>query len=553
MWYSTGLPSIPPFPFPRLFVIICMFLPKGPNNMVPMRRWRVDLAACCGFLAAALSVSAMDNPYAYYSQFSNGIPSDRNFFPIGVWLQSPPNATAYKNAGINLFIGLWDGPNQSQLTGLTSAGVKTLCDQNAFGLSNVNNRIIAGWIQQDEPDNAQDDGMGGYGPPILPSVIIQRYETFKANDPSRPVFLGLGQGTAWDDYYGRGTRTHHPEDYYEYVKGCDIACFDIYPVNSSDTAVSGNLWYVPLGVDRLRACTSNAKPVFCWIECTKIDSTSAAKPTTAQVRSEVWMALIHGANGIGYFCHSWTPSFDEAALLHDSTMLAAVTALNQQIQSLAPVLNGPAITNLLTVGTSNGAVPIDAMTKQCGGTTYVFAAAMRSGTTTGTFTLPFGTNADVIGESRQITITNGTFSDTFTAYDAHLYRIASIGDNDRDGIPDWWENRYFGNTNVSHGSASDDSDADGFRDLYEYLAGTDPTNAASLFKISGLTRQGAGQLALDWQSVQSKVYSIQMATNLPGTWSVVRSNMLAAPATNTYSMTAPPTDRAFFRIAIPAY
>jgi hypothetical protein len=495
----------------------------------------------------------MDNPYAYYSQWSNGIPSDRNFFPIAVWLQSPPNATAYKNAGINLFIGLWQGPDQSQLSGLTSAGMPVLCDQNAYGLSNANNRTIDGWIQQDEPDNAQDDGQGGYGPPIDSSVIIQIYQTFKANDPSRPVYLGLGQGVAWN-YYGRGVRTDHPEDYYAYVKGCDIAGFDIYPVNSADATISGNLWYVAQGVDNLRMYTSNAKPVFCWIECTKIASDSAAKPTPAQVKSEVWMALIHGANGFGYFCHVMSPSFDEAALLHDSTMLAAVTTLNQQVKSLAPVLNGPTITNLLTVGTSNGAVPIDAMTKQCGGTTYVFAVAMRPGTTTGTFTLPFGTNADVIGESRQITITNGTFSDTFTAYDAHLYRIASIGDNDHDGMPDWWENRYFGNTNVSHGAASDDSDKDGFRDLYEYLAGTDPTNPASVFRISGLTRQESGQLALDWQSVQSKVYSIEMATNLPGTWSVVRSNMLAAPTTKTtYPITALPTNRAFFRIAIPAY
>ena len=55
------------------------------------------------------------------------------------------------------------------------------------------------------------------------------YEKIQKADPTRPVLLNLGQGVAWDDYIGRGVRSNHPEDYPEYVKGCDIASFDIYP------------------------------------------------------------------------------------------------------------------------------------------------------------------------------------------------------------------------------------------------------------------------------------------------------------------------------------
>ena len=49
-------------------------------------------------------------------------------------------------------------------------------------------------------------------------------------------------------------------------------------------------------------------------------------------------------------------------------------------------------------------------------------------------------------------------------------------DNDNDGLPDAWENLYFGNT--SRGAATDskgDLDADGYTDLEEYLNGTNPT------------------------------------------------------------------------------
>ena len=53
------------------------------------------------------------------------------------------------------------------------------------------------------------------------------------------------------------------------------------------------------------------------------------------------MSLIQGTRGLIYFVHQFKPTFREAALLDDPEMLAAVTALNQQITGLAPVLNTP--------------------------------------------------------------------------------------------------------------------------------------------------------------------------------------------------------------------
>lgn len=493
------------------------------------------------------SSGGMDNVHAYYAQWSNGIPSNPGFFPVAVWLQEPYNAAAYRNAGINTFIGLWDGPTEDQLSGLATAGMPVLCSQNGVGLTNANNQVITGWTHGDEPDNAQPLEGGGYGPPLEASVIIQSYHAFRSNDLSRPVYLNMGRGVAYDGWIGRGVRTGHPEDYYEYVKGCDIASFDIYPVNASEAEVSGKLWYVAQGIDRLQACTSNAKPVWCWIECTMISSTSAAKPTPAQVRSEVWMALIHGANGIGYFCHSWTPSFDSAALLHDATMLASVTTLNQQIQSLAPVLNGPPLSNLVTVASTNPAIPIDLMVKQHGGATYVFAVAMRPGATVGAFSLPFGTNAHVIGESRQIPISNGLFTDLFESYGVHLYQIDSIGDLDGDGMPDWWETAYFGNTNNSNGALAEDWDKDGFCDLHEYLAGTNPTNLDSVLKLTLSTPSEYGAL-LKWHSVRGKLYSIQTTPHLSDAWTVAHSNVLAVPPTNEYPLST--SSNAFIRISV---
>src|SRR5262249_31933204 len=152
--------------------------------------------------------------------------------------------------GINIYVGLWQGPTQAQLDQLGKAGMRVICEQNEVGLRNRDSATIVGWMHGDEPDNAQPKG-GGYGPPIAPRSVVADYRRMRQADSSRPVLLNLGQGVAWDDWYGRGTRTRHPEDYAGYCAGCDLASFDIYPVTHESKAVGGKLEFVARGVERL--------------------------------------------------------------------------------------------------------------------------------------------------------------------------------------------------------------------------------------------------------------------------------------------------------------
>ncbi len=375
------------------------------------------------FVAAAFPVAAMSP----YDSWKNGPSADPSYFPLAVWLQSPSNAAKYQAAGINLYVGLWQGPTEDQLSKLKSVGMRVICNQNAVGLAHLSDTIIAGWMHGDEPDNAQSLGEGkGYGPPVLPDSIIADYRMIRAADSTRPVLLNLGQGVAWDGWYGRGTRTNHPEDYPEYAKGGDLVSFDIYPVATSDATVRGNLWYVPYGVGRLVTWAGPSRAVWNCIECTGIQSGN--KPTPAQVRSEVWMSIIHGSKGIIYFVHEWIPKFNERALLDDPAMLAAVTALNARIRELAPVLNSPTVESAATVRSSNTAVPVDVMMKSFEGCGYIFAAAMREGTTRASFSVvgvSGGATVEVIGENRSIAVADETFEDDFDSYGVHLYRIRS--------------------------------------------------------------------------------------------------------------------------------
>lgn len=354
--------------------------------------------------------------------------SDPNFFPLAVWLQNPALAPQYKAAGINTYVGLWRGPTDEQLATLKQHGMYVICSQNTAGLAHKDDPTIIGWMHGDEPDNAQRTrGEKGYGPPILPEMIVDDYKKRKAVDPTRPVFLNLGQGVAWDQYVGRGVRRNHPEDYPQYVQGCDIASFDIYPACHEHRDIAGKLWYVADGVTRLKNWAGDERRVWNCIECTHI-SNPDAKATPQQVKAEVWMSLVRSSQGIIYFVHEFKPVSNSAQLLADSEMLAAVTATNKQIADLAPVLNSPSIVDAVEVESSSTETPVEILVKRKGNEIYVFAVAMRPGKTTATFKLNSVSelaSAEVLGEERQIEIAGRQFSDTFDSWGVHLYRVAT--------------------------------------------------------------------------------------------------------------------------------
>ncbi len=378
----------------------------------------------CFILCALLGPGSAAAPAADKDRLLTpaGVPADDSHFPIAVWLQSPRNAARFQAAGINLYVGLWRGPTEAQLAELKKANMPVICDQNAVGLAHVNDPLIAAWMHGDEPDNAQPlPGGKGYGPPILPEVIVEDYHRLRKADASRPVLLNLGQGVAYDNYIGRGVRRNKMEDYPQYVKGCDIVSFDIYPVVHEKPEIQGKLEYVARGVERLVQWTEGKKPAWNCIECTDIDGTGR-KATPSQVRSEVWMALIRGSRGIIYFVHQFKPDFKEAALLSDPEMLAGVTAINKQIRDLAPVLNSPTLTGALTLAPAS---PVIAMHKRHGGADYVFAVNLSPQPAEATFNLKNTTieKADILEEDRTVPVKDGRFADRFEGYAVHLYRL----------------------------------------------------------------------------------------------------------------------------------
>lgn len=124
--------------------------------------------------------------------------------------------------------------------------------------------------------------------------------------------------------------------------------------------------------------------------------------------------------------------------------------------------------------------------------------------------------------------------------------VALEVDRDGDGMPDWWERKHFG---LPDGPGGDeDEDGDGFVNWNEYVAGTDPTNAASLLK-AGAARQGAG-LVLSWPSVAGKRYRVGRAEQLPGPFTDAGGDLPATPPVNTYTDSPPAAPTLFYRVGV---
>jgi PKD repeat protein/lysophospholipase L1-like esterase len=73
-----------------------------------------------------------------------------------------------------------------------------------------------------------------------------------------------------------------------------------------------------------------------------------------------------------------------------------------------------------------------------------------------------------------------------------------------------WQIQYFGTPTNPAAAADADPDGDGQSNMAEFLAGTDPTNGASVFRITSITRQGQG-FRITWTAGIGTTNTLQVA------------------------------------------
>jgi hypothetical protein len=129
-------------------------------------------------------------------------------------------------------------------------------------------------------------------------------------------------------------------------------------------------------------------------------------------------------------------------------------------------------------------------------------------------------------------------------------QVVVSDDFDEDGMADAWEAHYFPEgTNAAPTAHGDD---DGMNNLQEYIAGTDPTNSASVLCI---TDCGPGattnKFVLYWRSASNRWYSVGWASNLPGSFVPFTSGLPANPPVNVFTDDVRGGEsRGFYRIGV---
>ncbi len=127
--------------------------------------------------------------------------------------------------------------------------------------------------------------------------------------------------------------------------------------------------------------------------------------------------------------------------------------------------------------------------------------------------------------------------------------LFGVTDTDGDGLPDTWEMQFGLNPNDSTGinGPDGDPDLDGFTNLQEYLAGTNPRDANSLLRITQLTNGGR---RISWQSVPGKNYQLYSAQDITEAFEPLSDPITAFQSVTSYTNNAPLNLKEFYRVRV---
>lgn len=134
------------------------------------------------------------------------------------------------------------------------------------------------------------------------------------------------------------------------------------------------------------------------------------------------------------------------------------------------------------------------------------------------FYIPWPLTAGKTNLNIRIEPTSGSWNE----YRYQVYSVVPLvptDDMDEDGLPDRWEAQFF--ADIRSALPEQDADADGYSTVDEWIAGTNPEDSDSVFRI----HPGVPGQSLTWAAVSGRVYTVSVTTNLLQEFQLVKSKI----------------------------
>jgi len=390
-----------------------------------------------GSLTLSLNRIPWEGGPAYWAKFPAAAAAgwtDPSFFPIGIWynqIDTDAQVAYDKRAGINTYIGLWDGtpssifdrngvywaggPLNSTYTNATRNWVGNFLDDEVDGRFDLSNAGLASL--QSDLDRVKGNGRFNYA--NFTQMVISGDFPLSQSQKYVNSFTDV---VSLDQYF-------YTNAYCSYTPYRDPYLVSIEKSHCRSSSSYGN------AVRSLRiqdAADGKLQPVWQFVE--NLNGSDARSfqgyITPDQLKGAVMSSLIAEARGVVYFNQSLSGPCQSAAVLRDSqnqgagfcggAQVAAMTQVDAQVKSLAPVLNTQSYDYSFGPG-------LHTMLKTYGGSAYIFA--MTDGSTgSRTFALPpqlKTSTVEVVSEGRTVPVSStGSFTDSFSNESSyHVYKV----------------------------------------------------------------------------------------------------------------------------------
>ena len=404
-------------------------------------------------LPSGVTLTSIDGSPTYYSQWTNSFPLGVE--PVGVFPfeLAPANLASM---GINFATparddnhGAWtpqysSNPNGNDQAGLIAAGMYGGGDYEGANCTTAQDSACSPaipWgssavfnVYGDELDGQCSGGLfsnnpmnvttpastcGSWGGTTDAGLEGANAATY-TNDSSRPVYDQFTT-TLMDG----NTGVHYTFAQKQAIcASTGIFSFDIYPLDKR----GGSVYDTYDQVQEARNYCGDDVPVFPFIEMDNQDG-GTIYPLPAQTKAETWDAIIAGADGIQYFDQNWnitSATYTGNGNYSAGAMHSSISGVDTTLAALAPEIQSDTAAGYVTPSYGVGGGNVSILAKYYDGHFWLFVGSHQQATQTVTFTIagsPSGTVA-VHNESRNLTMTSGTFTDTFSSANAiHIYQM----------------------------------------------------------------------------------------------------------------------------------